>query len=75
MKNLTPRQLEVLSLSAALPDLSSAQLAQRLGIAASTLRNMMSEAYLRLGVHNRAAAIAKARQLGLITPYPPDPQN
>jgi two-component system nitrate/nitrite response regulator NarL len=30
------------------------------------LRNLLSSAYLRLGVRTRAAAIAKARQLGLI---------
>jgi DNA-binding CsgD family transcriptional regulator len=34
------------------------------------MRNLLSEAYLRLQVINRTAAIAKARQLGLITPYP-----
>jgi hypothetical protein len=33
----------------------------------STARNLLSGAYLRLGVRNRAAAVAKARQLGLIT--------
>lgn len=75
MKPLTPRQMQVLSLCAAFPDLSTAQLAEQLEIAPSTLRNLMSESYLRLSVRNRAAAIAKARQLGLITPYPPDPLN
>ena len=33
----------------------------------STVRNLLSGAYLRLGVRNRAAAVAKARQLGLIS--------
>ena len=75
VKPLTPRQVQVLSLSAAYPDMSTAKLADQLEIAPSTLRNLMSESYLRLGVRNRAAAIAKARQLGLITPYPPDPLN
>ena len=75
VKPLTPRQVQVLSLSAAYPDMSTAKLADQLEIAPSTLRNLMSESYLRLGVRNRAAAIAKARQLGLITPYPPDPIN
>jgi DNA-binding NarL/FixJ family response regulator len=68
---LTPRQQEVLSLAAAYPDLTSAQLASTLGIAQSTARNLLSGAYLRLGVRSRSAAIAKARHLGLITP--PDP--
>jgi DNA-binding CsgD family transcriptional regulator len=41
-------------------------------IAHSTFRNLLSEAYLKLDVHSRAAAIAKARQLGLIPPQMPD---
>ncbi|HLF74408.1 MAG TPA: response regulator transcription factor [Anaerolineales bacterium] len=68
---LTPRQLELLSLCAAYPDLSTADLAQRLSVSNSTVRNLLSSAYLRLGVHSRAAAIEKARELGLITPRPP----
>lgn len=70
--SLTPRQLEILSLCASFPDATTAELANRLGIANSTLRNLLSEAYIRLNVRNRAAAIAKARQLGIITP--PQPQ-
>lgn len=65
---LTSRQQEVLSLLTAYPDLTSANIAQKLGIGHSTVRNLLSDAYLRLGVRNRSAAIAKARQLGLITP-------
>jgi two-component system, NarL family, nitrate/nitrite response regulator NarL len=64
---LTSRQIEVLSYCASSPELSTAQLAQQLNIAPSTVRNLLSGAYLRLEVPNRAAAIAKARQLGLIT--------
>jgi DNA-binding NarL/FixJ family response regulator len=70
---LSGRQREVLSLSAAYPDASTGDLATRLNVANSTVRNLLSSAYLRLGVHNRAAAVAKARQLGLITPFPPAP--
>lgn len=65
---LTPRQLQVLSICAAYPDASTGELAARLGVAHSTLRNLLSGAYLRLGVRNRTAAITKARQLGLIPP-------
>lgn len=65
---LTSRQQEVLSLLTAYPDLTSANIAQKLGVGHSTVRNLLSDAYLRLGVRNRSAAIAKARQLGLITP-------
>jgi DNA-binding NarL/FixJ family response regulator len=62
------RQLEALSLCAAYPDASTAELAERMNIEGSTLRNLLSGAYLKLGVRTRAAAIAKARQLELITP-------
>jgi two-component system, NarL family, nitrate/nitrite response regulator NarL len=65
---LTPRQLEVLSLCAAYPDSTSNELAKKMSISNSTVRNLLSTAYLKLGVHNRAAAIAKARQIGVITP-------
>jgi two-component system nitrate/nitrite response regulator NarL len=66
---LTQRQLEVLSLCAAYPDESSAELASRLGVANSTMRNLLSGAYLHLKVHTRAAAILQATQLGLIPPF------
>lgn len=66
---LTSRQQEVLSLLTAYPDLTSATVAQKLGVRHSTVRNLLSDAYLRLGVRNRSAAIVKARQLGLITPF------
>ncbi len=72
VKLLTRRQREALSLSASKPDLSMDDLAEELDIAASTLRNLLSDSYRRLKVHNRTAAIAKARDLGLITPYPPE---
>lgn len=64
----TERQLEVLSLCAAYPNSKTAELADKMEIADSTLRNLLSTVYLKLGVQTRAAAIAKARSLGLITP-------
>jgi two-component system nitrate/nitrite response regulator NarL len=67
---LTPRQLEALSLCAAQPDCDTMVLAEKLGITGSTMRNLLSGAYLRLGVRTRAAAIAKATQLGLFPPMP-----
>jgi DNA-binding NarL/FixJ family response regulator len=63
---LTQRQVEVLSYCAAYPEVSTAQIALRLNIAHSTVRNLLSGAYLRLEVPNRTAAIAKARQTGLL---------
>jgi len=68
---LTGRQMEVLSLCAAYPDRTTSELAHMMSVANSTVRNLLSGAYLRLGVRTRAAAIAKARQLGLITPDAP----
>lgn len=65
---LTRRQLEALSLAAAYPDDSTAELADKLGVSHPTLRNLLSGAYLRLDVRHRTAAVAKARKLGLITP-------
>lgn len=64
----TQRQLEALSLCASYPGATTAELATQLGIANSTMRNLLSEAYLRLDVRNKTSAIAKARHLGLITP-------
>jgi DNA-binding NarL/FixJ family response regulator len=65
---LNARQLEALSLCAAYPDASTAELAEHMNIEGSTLRNLLSGAYLKLGVRTRAAAIAKARQMELISP-------
>jgi len=64
----TPRQLEALSLCAAYPNSKTAELARKMKIANSTLRNLLSGAYLKLGVQTRAAAVARARDLGIITP-------
>jgi DNA-binding NarL/FixJ family response regulator len=72
---LTPRQVEALSTCALYPDMSTAELAGVLGVSNSTARNLLSSAYLRLGVHSRVAAIEKARELGLITPHAPNSNN
>lgn len=68
---LTPRQMEVLSLCAAYPDASTSELAEMMSISNSTVRNLLSSVYLRLGVHSRTAAVEKAREMGLVTPRPP----
>jgi two-component system response regulator NreC len=69
---LTPRQLEALSLCASNPDGDTVFLANELGVTGSTLRNLLSGSYFRLGVRTRAAAIAMAHQLGII-PAEPEP--
>jgi two-component system nitrate/nitrite response regulator NarL len=65
---LSGRQLEAISLCASFPNSKTAELARRMKIANSTLRNLLSGAYLKLGVQTRAAAVARARELGIITP-------
>jgi DNA-binding NarL/FixJ family response regulator len=65
---LTPRQLEALSLKTSRPNFTTKELAEEMNIAPSTVRNLLSEVYTRLGVRNITGAIAKARQLDLITP-------
>lgn len=67
----TNRQREALSLCAAYPNNSTAELAQKMMVTNSTVRNLLYSAYIRLGVHTRAAALAKARQMGLIAPDTP----
>ena len=70
---LSARQKEALSLAASYPDISTQEMAERMNIASSTVRNLLSKAYKRLKVHSRSAAIEKARALGLISPYLPGP--
>jgi DNA-binding NarL/FixJ family response regulator len=73
---LSPRQLEALCLAASYPNSTTAELAHRMGIANSSIRNLLSSAYLKLGVGTRAAAIAKARQMGiLVDERPAKPSN
>lgn len=64
---LTRRQNEILSLISSQPGISNVALAKMLYVAPSTVRNHLSDIYLKLGVNNRAAAILKAQQLGLLT--------
>jgi DNA-binding NarL/FixJ family response regulator len=72
---LTERQLEVLSLCAAYPDWTTAELSKKMLVANSTTRNLLSGAYLRLDVHTRLAAVSKAREIGIITPFSPNSQS
>lgn len=69
---LTARQLEALLMCAAYPTLPTAEIAAKMKVASSTLRNLLSSAYLRLNVGSREPAIARLQQLGLI---PPDPNE
>jgi len=75
--HLSLRQKQVLSLCAAYPDMTSAEIGEMVGVADTTVRNLLSQIYTRLEVRGRAAAIAKATQVGLVSPvidvYPLDP--
>jgi DNA-binding NarL/FixJ family response regulator len=68
---LTPRQMEVLSLCAAYPEKTTAELADLLAVADATVRNTLSVLYMRLEVRGRAAALIKARELGILTDMHP----
>lgn len=63
---LTQRELEVLSICASYPDESTAELAERLDVANSTVRNFLHKIYIKLQVHGRAAAILRAQEIGLL---------
>jgi DNA-binding CsgD family transcriptional regulator len=57
---LTPREREVLALVA--EGQTNAQVAERLWISAGTVRRHLENAYAKLGVHTRTAAVAAARR-------------
>lgn len=63
---LTRRQSEILSLLASNPNLKTKGLAEKLHISPSTIRNHLSDIYLKLGVNRLSSAIMRARQLGLL---------
>jgi ATP/maltotriose-dependent transcriptional regulator MalT len=42
------------------------ELADILVVAPSTIRNHLSDIYLKLGVNNRASAVIKSQQLGML---------
>jgi PAS domain S-box-containing protein len=62
---LTPRLLEVLQLAA--DGLTGPAIAERLHLSPSTIKRHFEEIYTRLGVSDRAAAVAVAMRRGLIS--------
>jgi DNA-binding CsgD family transcriptional regulator len=66
--DLTERQLEVLGLLA--EGLSTGEIAARLGISVTTVRNHVANLIAALGVHNRLQAVIAASRAGLV-PRPP----
>ena len=63
--NITLRQAEGLAWIA--QGLSNKQIAAKMGIKESTVRNMLYELYHRLGVQDRTEAVVVALTTGLIT--------
>ena len=61
---LSDRELEVLRFLAT--SLTSTEIAQELFLSANTVRFHIKNIYSKLGVHKRAAAVERARELGLI---------
>ncbi|MBI5297414.1 MAG: response regulator transcription factor [Chloroflexi bacterium] len=70
---LSARQLEALSLSASYPNSTTWDISRKMSIKHATVRNLLSGAYLKLGVNTRAAAIVKGRELGIISSDPASP--
>jgi LuxR family maltose regulon positive regulatory protein len=63
-ERLSARELEVLRL---LPsDLSITEIADKLVVSVHTVRSHVKSIYARLGVHSRYAAVARAREFGLL---------
>ena len=58
---LTPREREVLELVA--DGLTNAEIARRLWVAQSTVAKHLEQAYSKLGVHSRTAAVARLAKL------------
>ena len=61
----TKRELQALSLCISYPNMTTVQLAEKLNVADSTVRNLLYHIYMRLNVNSRAAAIAKVRKMEL----------
>ena len=49
-------------------NLRAPEIASELFVSANTIRTHVRHIYAKLGVHNRAEAVARARQLGLLAP-------
>jgi DNA-binding NarL/FixJ family response regulator len=62
--SITSRQTEVLSLAS--NGLTSAEIAEQIGVSATTIKTHFENIYCRLGVTDRCAAVATALRHGLI---------
>ena len=64
VETLTNREIDVLILLA--ERLTDDEIAERLVLAPATVRKHTMHIYSKLGVHNRRAAVAQGRRLGLL---------
>ena len=62
---MTAREVEILQLSAA--RLTPQMTAERLGVSTATISAQLDTIYSKLGVSDKAAAVATALRLGIIT--------
>ncbi len=67
LEPLSLTELRVLSICAAYPEKTEAQIALELGVAPATVRNQLASCYRKLDVHGRLAAVTKAQSLGLLS--------
>lgn len=65
---LTPRERQVLGLIS--HGLADADIAQKLGLTRSTVRNHVATLYSKIGVHSRSSAIIWARERGINIAWP-----
>ncbi|HAY84792.1 MAG TPA: hypothetical protein DCY42_07695 [Chloroflexi bacterium] len=64
--SLSRRQHEILSIISSNPAIKTNELAETLYVSPSTIRNHLSDIYLKLEVNNRYSAVVRAQQYGLI---------
>jgi DNA-binding NarL/FixJ family response regulator len=70
---ITDRQLEVLRLLG--EGRTNLQISVRLGFSDSTVKKEVQQLMVYLNVHDREAAVARARELGLLDPATPPPRQ
>lgn len=66
LDELTPREWEILNLIAT--GASNSEIAEKLVLSVGTVKGHINHIFSKLDVHSRTAAVARARELGLIPP-------